>query len=169
MSALPIDPKKPGKVWCSACRQSLHASRAGAHLASKKHATRVAEHGGEAAAPTGGVRDAERTPTPKRTPTTERTPKRTPKRTPTTERTPEMEEDSADFDDESAPTPKKAPGAPRKAARHPPDDPNREGYYWCGICRASLTPTQAKEHLATKRHQDNSAKYLSVAMKSMDQ
>jgi len=58
---------------------------------------------------------------------------------------------------------------PKKAVRAAglPHDPNRGGNLWCGICQVSLTPKQSEGHLGTKRHQENSAKHLTAAMKIM--
>jgi hypothetical protein len=149
-TTLPADSEKPGNVWCDDCQQSLLASRANTHLASKKHADNAAS----------APEPAKKAPV---------------------AREEDDDDDSPDSADEkkatapkkagaAAAAPKKAAAAPKKAAaRAPaglPRDPDREGNLWCGICQVSLTAKQSEGHLETKRHQDNSVKHLSAAMKS---
>lgn len=156
-NTIPVDPEKPGNVWCDACQQSLLASRANTHRASKKHADNAGAGGAASTSEPAKKVHAKKAPV---------------------AREEDEDEDSPDSGDEKKATPKKAaaaakkaPGAPKKApaaraAAGLPRDPDREGNLWCGICQVSLTPKQAEGHLETKRHQDNSVKHLSAAMKS---
>jgi hypothetical protein len=178
-SSLPVDPAKEGNVWCEACRQSLTAARAGAHLASKKHAEKL-ELAKADALPTRGAASigGER---PKRE-KKERAAEKAEKEEKAAERpapkgrgkkAPESSEEESDEPRlrRAAKAPardegEKARAAPEKAAPAGaglPRDPNKEGNYWCGICGVSLSPSKAAAHLETTRHASNAKKTLSAA------
>ena len=128
MSAnLPVDPEKPGNVWCEACQQSISENRGAAHLVSKKH--------------TGNAAPAA-----------------------SSSKTAKTAKGATDPDDEditaAVVTTKKSSVAGL------PDDPEKAGHKWCGICQVSLAAAKAEGHLETARHKDNSVKHLSSAMKA---
>ena len=156
-TTLPVDPEKEGNVWCESCQQSLNASRAAAHLVSKKHTENAADPSD--AAPDVAAAAAEKK-------------EKTPKKASKGGKVPSAAAD-ADADEDAAP-PKKGGGKKAALGAAPalrrdvglPRDPQKESNFWCGICQVSLTPTKAEGHLETARHKDNSLKTLTTAMKS---
>jgi hypothetical protein len=137
---LPADPEQGGNVWCETCQLSLKASRARAHLASKRHAAAAGEPAAEA-------RPKKKLAGAPEEPAAEARPKK-----------------------KLAGAPAGAPveAAPRARSRQNlPTDSKKEGRYWCGICEVSLTGAQAATHRETARHQTNEQKTLYSAMRNV--
>ena len=140
-TSLPVDPEKPGNVWCEACQQSIGDNRAAAHLVSKKHLGNVS-------------------------PSADAKPKKGAKPVP-----PAADDDVDDDRDDTsaiaAEPEKKTVG--KGAGKHPsglPEDPDKVGNRWCGICQVSLASGKATAHIETARHNENAMKCLTSAMKA---
>lgn len=172
--SLPVDFDNDANVWCEDCQQSLAPSRAKLHLASKKHAENVAA----------------RTPAPAKLPAARpAASKHRPKNQLSSQLDDAETLDSQEPPKAAKPTksakparilsdevePQEAYEAPgqktrpaRAAASHTlPPDPSRPGYYWCGVCKVSLSPTKAGAHLNTATHANNEKRVVDNAMHRM--
>jgi hypothetical protein len=152
--------------WCETCARSLPAGRAGAHLSSKKHAAAAAAgivnkaddtggsgssgsgSGGSGSGVSGGSHVAGETGIAGEG---KQHSQRTSRKATEPKNLIKINKDAV----------KKITarvGDPRSGVR-------KGNVLWCGICEVCLTPKQAEEHSKTKRHQDNSVKLLTSAMK----
>lgn len=175
-SKLPADPEVPGNAWCDVCQQSLQASRASAHLASKKHAENAGRAKAPAPAPKATRAAAKAKPAEPADDFDGDAPRPAKKRTTKVERP-----DSSANPPEKAPRHRAEPArqeapprqkAPARAKEALPghglrEDPSKPGNFYCGICRVSLTPAKADVHLDTARHQANEEKTLNSAINNL--
>jgi hypothetical protein len=187
-TTLPVDSAKEGNVWCESCQQSLAASRAGAHLASKKHLDKSLSPStaGDSSAAATGARAGKKDKTTRPAATTSTTSAASTPKERKAKRSPELDEGSGPEEERTEKpgrtrgssekkTPAKAPrkkapaaddsAAPPSRGSTLPPDPKKEGNQWCNICKVSLTPTKASTHLETARHLDNERKTLAAAMR----
>lgn len=154
--SLLADPKVEGNVWCDPCQQSLLASRAAAHLVSKKHTDKTAGKPADKAAskPTGKAPS--------------KTPSKAGSRSPDgsgEDGSPvaaEVKAAPAEAKPKSSGSSKRG-GVSSNGLIVDPDDPIK---FWCGICKVSLAKAQADKHLDTKSHADKALKHLEKSMKA---
>lgn len=146
-TSLPVDPEKPGNVWCEDCQQSIGENRAAAHLVSKKHLGN--------AAPPADADDVK--------------PKKGAKKAAAAVDLDDDNEAEAAADAEDAKPKKGAGKGAATSGKHSsglPEDPEKAGNRWCGICQVSLASSKADAHIETARHKDNTMKHLTNAMRA---
>lgn len=76
----------------------------------------------------------------------------------------DADEEKAEDDEEVVVTTKKS--SKKTAPGELPDDPEKAGHKWCGICQVSLSASRAEGHIETAKHLNNQVKHLSSAMKA---
>lgn len=170
---LPEDPEIAGNKYCSICNQSLSVSRVAAHLVSQKHTSRAEK------AKTGEIEEqvpvrpvksisapASSKPLVKATAAS-----KSRRRGPDADRNDSGSESSSDDEpvpSRRAPPPKAGSSGWSGSSKDKlPRDPNKEGNFWCGICRVSLAPTRVDAHLQTEKHEKNQMKVLTTAMHNL--
>jgi hypothetical protein len=169
ISALPDDLEISGNKYCAVCNQSISASRVAAHLISQKHTNRAekAKKGeDEVSSPALPVKSTS-APAISKPPVKALAASKTKKRDPDAHSSDSSSDPSSD--DEPAPSRKVASktGASSSSKDKLLRDPNKEGNYWCGICKVSLAPTRVDAHLQTEKHEKNQMKIITAAMRGL--